>query len=49
MANLTSYNVAICCVVSLGGFVYGFGFAMFVTCIGQPGFYEYFNLDRECH
>lgn len=45
MARLTSYNLAICLVVSLGGFTYGFGFAVFVTSIGQPGFYEYFNLD----
>ena len=47
MANLTAYNVAICLVVALGGFTYGFGFAVFVTSIGQPGFYKFFNLDRE--
>ena len=45
MAKLTSYNIAICLIVSLGGFTYGFGFSVFVTSIGQPGFYEYFNLD----
>ena len=46
MANLTFFNVAICLVVACGGFAYGFGFAVFVTSIGQPGFYLYFNLDR---
>ncbi|KIX02609.1 uncharacterized protein Z518_08551 [Rhinocladiella mackenziei CBS 650.93] len=45
MANLTKYNVAICLVVAWGGYSYGFGFAIFVTSIGQPGFYQYFNLD----
>jgi hypothetical protein len=46
MANLTSYNVAICLVVALGGFTYGFGFAGFTTSIGQPAFFAYFKLDR---
>ncbi|KAL6246482.1 hypothetical protein RBB50_006719 [Rhinocladiella similis] len=45
MAKLTKYNILICLVVSWGGYAYGFGFAIFVTSIGQPGFYEYFNLD----
>ena len=47
MVRLTKYNIAICLVVAWGGFSYGFGFAVFVTSIGQPGFYKYFNLDRE--
>jgi MFS family permease len=46
-ANLTWYNVAICIIVVSGAFTYGFGFAVFVTSIGQPGFYQYFKLDRE--
>jgi MFS family permease len=45
MAKFTSYNLAICLVVSTGGFSYGFGAANFVTSIGQPEFYAYFNLD----
>jgi len=48
MVSLTKYNIAICLVVAWGGFSYGFGFAIFVTSIGQPGFYDYFKLDREC-
>jgi hypothetical protein len=47
MANLTWYNIASIAVVCLGGFTYGFGFAVFASSIGQPGFYAYFNLDRE--
>ena len=47
MAKLTLYNIAICLVVSFGGFTYGFGFAVFVTSLGQPGFYEYYKLDRK--
>lgn len=46
MGKLTWYNIAISLVVSWGGFAYGYGFAVFVTSIGQPGFYEYFHLDR---
>ncbi|KAJ9609817.1 hypothetical protein H2200_006146 [Cladophialophora chaetospira] len=46
MAKLTWYNIAICLVVSWGGYAYGFGFAIFVTSLGQPTFYEYFKLDR---
>ncbi|KAH8697513.1 general substrate transporter [Talaromyces proteolyticus] len=45
MAKLTAYNIAITCLAALGAFSYGFGFAIFVTSIGQPGFYTYFNLD----
>jgi hypothetical protein len=47
MANLTWFNIAICLVVSWGGYSYGYGFAIFVTSLGQPSFYEYFDLDRE--
>lgn len=47
MVRITKYNIAICLVVAWGGFSYGFGFAIFVTSIGQPGFYDYFKLDRE--
>jgi hypothetical protein len=47
MANLTFYNVAICMVVALGGFAYGFGFAIFVLSLGQPSFYVFFKLDRK--
>ncbi|KIV93515.1 hypothetical protein PV10_04726 [Exophiala mesophila] len=45
MAKLTSYNIAIALVVTLGGFSFGFGSSSFITSIGQPGFYLYFNLD----
>ena len=31
--------------MALGGFTYGFGFSVFVTCEGQPGFYSDFSLD----
>ena len=47
MSKLTWYNIAICLVVSWGGFSYGFGFAIFVTSLGQPTFYEYLNLNRK--
>jgi hypothetical protein len=47
MANLTIYNIAIVGVICLGGFTYGFGFAVFTSSIGQPGFYRYFDLDRK--
>jgi hypothetical protein len=45
MAKLSLYLLRICLVIAIGGFTYGFGFAVFVTSIGQPGFYEYFDLD----
>ena len=45
MARLTVYNIAICLVVAIGGFTFGFGCATFITSIGQPGFYTYYNLD----
>lgn len=47
MANLTLYNIGIIAITCLGGFTYGFGFAVFVSSIGQPGFYTYFKLDRK--
>ena len=47
MAKLSNYNRLICVIVGLSGFSYGFGFAVFVTSIGQPGFYTYFQLDRK--
>lgn len=46
-ARLTGYNVAICLLVAVGAFSYGFGFSVFITSIGQPGFYVYFDLDRK--
>jgi hypothetical protein len=46
MAKLTYYNIAASMAICLGGFTYGFGFAVFVTVLGQPGFYDYFELDR---
>lgn len=39
------YNLYILTVLGLGGFTYGFGFSVFVTALGQPGFYTYFKLD----
>lgn len=44
--QLNPYSIAICSAICLGGITYGYGFAVFVTSIGQPGFYQYFNLDR---
>lgn len=46
MTKLTGYNIGICLVVCIGGFTYGFGFPSFVTSMGQPGFYQYFKLER---
>lgn len=46
MGSLTIYNIAICMTVGWGGYSYGFGFAVFVSSLGQPSFYEYFKLDR---
>ncbi len=45
MAKLSWYNIAIASVIGLGGFSYGFGSAVFVTSLGQPGFYMYYELD----
>ena len=47
MLKSNTYNRLVCILVSLAGFTYGFGFAVFVTSIGQPGFYIDLNLDRE--
>ncbi|KAF2502955.1 general substrate transporter [Lophium mytilinum] len=45
MARLTAYNIWIVAFCCLGSWTYGFSFAVFVTSIGQPGFYVYFDLD----
>lgn len=47
MAKLTTYNVVIGMIVAIGTFGYGFGFGVFITSIGQPGFYIDMKLDRE--
>lgn len=47
MVQLTAYNVALACFVGLGGVSYGYAFSVFATSIGQPGFYQDLNLDRE--
>ena len=47
MARLTWYNISICAIVAVGAYGYGFGFGVFVSSIGQPGFYKDFDLDRE--
>lgn len=47
MAKLTGFNIAIVLFAATGGFTYGFCFGVFVSSIGQPGFYEYFNLDSK--
>ncbi|GFF77997.1 probable metabolite transport protein CsbC [Aspergillus lentulus] len=47
MARITLYNILISCFVALGSGSYGYGFAVFPTSTGQPGFYSYFNLDPE--
>jgi hypothetical protein len=44
---LTAYNIVIACLAAIGGFSYGFGFSIFATSIGMPGFFEYFKLDRK--
>jgi MFS family permease len=41
----SSYNISLCLIVGFGGFTYGFGAAGFITSIGQPGFYQYFDLE----
>ncbi|KAH8693584.1 general substrate transporter [Talaromyces proteolyticus] len=45
MANLTGYNILISCIAAIGGYSYGYGASGFATSIGQPGFFEYFDLD----
>ncbi|KAJ0423083.1 general substrate transporter [Aspergillus carlsbadensis] len=47
MARITLYNILISCFVALGSGSYGYGFAVFPTSTGQPGFYSYFELDSE--
>lgn len=47
MTKLTGVNIFIVLFASLGGFTYGFGFGVFVSSIGQPGFYEYFKLESK--
>lgn len=48
MAQLTRYNIVIGLIVALGAYGYGFGYGMFITVIGLPGFYKDLDLDREC-
>ena len=48
MAKLTNYNIGIAMIVAIGTFGYGYGFGVFITSIGQPGFYKDFDLDRRC-
>ncbi|KAJ9609896.1 hypothetical protein H2200_006225 [Cladophialophora chaetospira] len=45
MAKLTTYNIVIGMIVAIGTFGYGYGFGVFITSIGQPGFYKDFDLD----
>jgi hypothetical protein len=45
MAKLTSYNIKVCLVVTIASFSFGYGASVFVTSVGQPGFYSYYNLD----
>jgi hypothetical protein len=47
MLRLTSYNIWIVLASALGAYSYGFSFAVFVTSIGEPGFFTFFKLDRE--
>lgn len=47
MPKLTTYNVLIGVIVAIGTFGYGYGFGVFITSIGQPGFYVDFDLDRK--
>ncbi|KAK5226846.1 hypothetical protein LTR47_004379 [Exophiala xenobiotica] len=45
MLRLTSYNIWIVLASALGAYSYGFSFAVFVTSIGEPGFFTFFKLD----
>ncbi|EXJ82873.1 hypothetical protein A1O3_06689 [Capronia epimyces CBS 606.96] len=45
MLRLTAYNVWIVCASCLGAYSYGFSYAVFVTSIGEPGFFLFFGLD----
>ncbi|KAK4693657.1 hypothetical protein P7C71_g3784, partial [Lecanoromycetidae sp. Uapishka_2] len=47
MVNLTKYNISIVLFVCLGAYSYGFSYAVFGTSIGEPGFYVFFNLNRQ--
>ncbi len=47
MAKLTAYNIKVCMVVTIAAFSFGFGASVFVTSIGQPGFYNYYELDPQ--
>lgn len=53
MAKIPLYVITISLVVGLGSFEFGFGSAVFITSLGQPGFYMYYGLDptakREWH
>lgn len=44
MAKLTGFNILLVLFVAAGGFTYGFAFSVFVSSVGQPGFYKYFGL-----
>ncbi|KAF1831116.1 MFS sugar transporter [Decorospora gaudefroyi] len=44
MTKTSGYNVIVGLIVAVGSFTYGFGFASFATSIGQPGFFQYFDL-----
>jgi hypothetical protein len=48
MVRLTAYNLATVFFAGTGGFTYGYGFGVFVSSVGYPGFYTYFGLDRKC-
>ncbi|KIV79067.1 hypothetical protein PV11_06654 [Exophiala sideris] len=45
MARLTTYNVVIGMIVATGAFGYGYGYGIFITSIGQAGFYKDLKLD----
>lgn len=45
MAKLTKYNIKVCLVVVIAAFSFGYGASVFVTSVGQPGFYNYYDLD----
>lgn len=53
MAKIPLYVITISLVVGLGSFEFGFGSAVFITSLGQPGFYMFYGLDptakREWH
>lgn len=48
MAGFTTYNSSvICLIVALGAYGYGFGFGVFVSSVGQPGFFRDMDMDPE--